>query len=71
MENSTYSAEFMAMRHAIKEVVALQYMLRCLGVNVYTASSVYGDKLGVIQNATIKDSFLKKKHDATASRTLW
>ena len=62
METSTYSAEFMAMRHAVEEVVALRYMLRCLGVNVYTASAVYGDNVGVIKNATIKDSLLKKKH---------
>ena len=39
-------------------------MLRCLGVNVDTDSAVYGDNLGVIQNATIKDSLLKKKHVA-------
>ena len=35
-----------------------------MGVNVDTASAVYGDNLGVIQNATIKDSLLKKKHVA-------
>ena len=29
-----------------------------------SASHVYGDNLGVIQNATIKDSLLKKKHVA-------
>ena len=43
VETSTNSAEFMAMRHAVEEVVALQYMLRCLSVNVDTASAVYGD----------------------------
>ena len=63
-ENSTYYAEFMVIRHAVEEVVALWYMLRCLGVNVDTASAVYGDNLGVIQNATIKDSLLKKKQVA-------
>ena len=54
----------MAMRHAVEEVGDLRYMLRCLGVNVDTPSSMYGDNLGVIQNAIIKDSFLKKKHVA-------
>ena len=43
VENSTYSAECMEMRHAVEEVVAIQYMLRCMGVNVDTASAVYGD----------------------------
>ena len=37
-------------------------MLRCLSINVDTASALYRDNLGVIQNATIKDSLLKKKH---------
>ena len=64
VETSTYYADFMAMRHAVEEFVSLRYMLRCLGVNVDTASAVYGDNLGVIQNATIKDSLLKKKHVA-------
>ena len=64
VETSTYSVEFMEMRHAVEEFVALHYMLRCLGVNVDVASAVYGDNLGVIQNATIKDSLLKKKHVA-------
>ena len=52
------------MLHAVEELAVLQYMLRCLGVNVDTASAVYGDNLGVIQNATINDSLLKKKHVA-------
>ena len=64
VENSTYSAEFMSMSHVVGEVVSLQYMLRCLGINVDTASAVYGDNLSVIQNATIKDNLLKKKHVA-------
>ena len=37
-------------------------MLRCLGVNVDTASAVYGYNLGVIHNTTIKDTLLKKNH---------
>jgi hypothetical protein len=39
-------------------------MLRCLGVKVERSSYVFGDNLGVIQNTTIKDSLLKKKHVA-------
>ena len=37
-------------------------MLRCFGVNVDTTSAVYGDNLGVFQNATIKDCLLNKNH---------
>jgi hypothetical protein len=39
-------------------------MLRCSGVKVDHASYLFGDNLGVVQNATIKDSLLKKKHVA-------
>ena len=52
----------MTMHHAVEEVVALRYMLRCLGINVNTASAVYGDNLVVIQNANIKDSLLKNNY---------
>ena len=52
------------MRHAVEEVVALRYMMRCLGVNVDTASAVYGDNLCIIQNVNIKDILLKKNHVA-------
>ena len=47
-----------------EEVGSIRYMLRCLGVHVDVPSKVFGDNLGVIQNATIKDSLLKKKHIA-------
>eukprot|EP00957_Ditylum_brightwellii_P150447 11455659-Ditylum_brightwellii.AAC.1 len=32
LETSTYSAEFMAMKTVVKEVMAVCYMLCCLGV---------------------------------------
>ena len=35
-----------------------------MGVKVEHASYVFGDNLGVIQNVTIKESLLKKKHVA-------
>ena len=63
---STYGAEFCAMRTAVEEVQAVRYMLRCLGVKVKHASLICGDNKGVIQNCTIQDSLLKKKHVAIA-----
>ena len=50
----------------MEETIALRYMLRCLGVKVETPSCLMGDNLGVIQNATIKESLLKKKHVAVS-----
>jgi hypothetical protein len=52
------------MRTAVEEVVAMRYMLRCFRVKVKHASFLFGDNLGMVQNATIKDSLLKKKHVA-------
>ena len=39
-------------------------MLRCLGVYVEHTTRIYGDNAGVILNATIPSSLLKKKHVA-------
>ena len=61
---STYSAEFMALRQGTEECVNMRYMLRCLGVPVKKACNLFGDNLGVIQNATNIDVDVKKKHVA-------
>jgi hypothetical protein len=57
IETSTYGAEFCAMKNGVEELIALRYMLRCL---------LCGDNQGVVQNATIAESLLKKKHVAIA-----
>ena len=54
----------MAMSTAVEETMAIRYMLRALGVKVESTTMMHGDNLGVVQNATIKDSLLKKKHVA-------
>ena len=66
IETSTYGAEFVAMKTAVEETISIRYMLRCLGVKVETPTYILGDNKGVIQNATIEDSLLKKKHVAIA-----
>ena len=66
IETSTYGAEFCAMRTAVEEIQSVRYMMRCLGVKVSRASLVCGDNLGVIQNCTLSESLLKKKHVAIA-----
>ena len=45
-------------------------MMRCLGVKVEHSSILCGDNLGVVQNATMKDSLLKKKHVAISYHKL-
>jgi hypothetical protein len=64
IETSTYGAEFCAMKTAVEEIISIRYMLRSLGVRVEHATYLFGDNLGVVQNATIKESLLKKKHVA-------
>jgi hypothetical protein len=52
------------MRLASEEAHAIRYMLRSLGIKVTKPCRLYGDNLGVIQNATIPEGTLKKKHVA-------
>ena len=61
---STYGAEFSAMRLATEEAHIIRYMLRSLGIKVEKPYYMYGDNLGVIQNATTPEGVLKKKHVA-------
>jgi len=62
--SSTYCAEFIAMRTAVEEAISIRYMLRSLGIPVEEPTNLIGDNLGVIQNASIPDLDLKKKHVA-------
>ena len=62
IEKSTYGAKFCAIKTGVEETIAIRYMMKCLGVNVETASLICGDNMGVIQNSTIKSILLKKKH---------
>jgi hypothetical protein len=53
------------MKTVVEEVISVRYMLQCLvGVKVASASLICGDTMGVVHDATIKDSLLKKKHGA-------
>ena len=54
------------MKTAAEEAHALRYMMRCLGVKVEHATPILGDNKAVIQNSTLPDSLLKKKHVAIA-----
>jgi hypothetical protein len=63
---STYSAEFCAMRTATEEAIAIRYKLRSLGIPVDKPTQMFGDNLGVIQNASMPEANLVKKHVAIA-----
>ena len=61
---STYVAEFVALRQATEEAIALRYSLRCLGIPVTKPTNIFADNFGVIQSANIPHSDLNKKHVA-------
>jgi hypothetical protein len=61
---STYSAEFCAMRLATEEAIAIRYMLRSLGIQLDGPTKLFGDNMGVIQNASMPEATLQKKHTA-------
>ena len=63
---SAYGAELYAMRTALKKVQVFRYILCCLGVKVNYTSLIWGDDNGVIQNSSLPESLLKKKHVAIA-----
>lgn len=64
VESSTYSAEFNSARAATELVIGLRLLLRSLGIPQDKPSLLLGDNLGVVQNATLFTSALKKKHNA-------
>eukprot|EP00957_Ditylum_brightwellii_P189598 14432122-Ditylum_brightwellii.AAC.1 len=64
VETSTYGAKFMAMKTTAEEVMAVRYMLRCLGVKVSKPTCILDDNRSVIIDSTVTSSLLKKKHVA-------
>ena len=64
VETSTFGSEFIALRIATELIEGLRYKLRMLGIPLDGPANVFGDNQSVINNATIPESPLKKKHVA-------
>lgn len=62
--SSTYEAEFMAMRTATQEAKVIRNLLRSFGIPLDGPTLLFGDSLGVIQQASFVDADLSKKHVA-------
>ena len=62
--SSTFSRAFMALRTGCEYILGLRFLLRSLGVAVTEPTRVLGDNRGVVDNATVFTSCLKKKHNA-------
>eukprot|EP00957_Ditylum_brightwellii_P106383 8116007-Ditylum_brightwellii.AAC.1 len=64
IETSTYGVEFMALKTAVREVMALCYMLHYLGVKITKPTNILSDNQSVIINSTVLSSLLKKNYVA-------
>ena len=62
--SSTYEAEFMAMRTATQEEKVIRNVLRSFGIPLDGPTLLFGDNLGVVQQASFVDADLTKKHVA-------
>ena len=70
VETSTFGSEFVAMRIAKEQVVALRYKLRMFGVPIDGPANVLCDNQGVVKNTSIPASTLNKKHVSIAYHTV-
>ena len=66
VQTSTFGAEFIALKAAVEEAIAIRYYLRSMGVHVTKPTVIYGDNLSAIKNTTDPGSPLKKKYLALA-----
>jgi len=63
VESSTFGSEFVAMRIATDLIVSLRYKLRMFGIPIVGPANVLCDNQGVVNNATMPESTLTKKHN--------
>jgi len=63
VESSTFGSKFLAMRIATDLIISLHYKLRIFGVPLTGPANVFCDNQGVVNNMTIPESVLSKKHN--------
>ena len=64
VESSTFGSEFVALRVARDLIVSLRYKLRMFGVPLDGPTDVMCDNKGVVNNTSLPQSTLGKKHNA-------
>ena len=64
MESSTFESELVALRIAREFIVALRYKLRIFGVPLDGPTDVICDNQGVVENTSLPQLTLGKKHNA-------
>ena len=63
-ESSTYGSELVAMRIAKDMVSALRIKLKCFGIPISGPTNVFCNNNAVVQNTSVPESTLSKKHNA-------
>jgi hypothetical protein len=66
VESSTFGSEFVAMKIAVEQILALRLKLRWMGVLIEGPANVYCDNLTVVKSATQPEVTLSKKHNGIA-----
>jgi len=62
VETATYSAEFVAARIAVDQIIELRNALRYLGVPIVNVTRMFGDNESVVTSSTKPHSLLSKRH---------
>ena len=63
---STYSAEFVALRHAVEEAQAARFLLQSIGVPIDGPVNIYSDNESVLKSAMTPGNKLKRRHISIA-----
>jgi hypothetical protein len=66
VESSTFGSEFVSLKIAMELNTALRYKLRMMGVPIDGPTNMFSDNKGVVQNVSIPESVLNKRHNAIA-----
>ncbi len=63
MESLTFGSKFVAMWIATDLIISLRYKLQIFGIPLVGPASVFCDNQGVVNNTTMPESILSKKHN--------
>ena len=64
VETSTFGSEYVALRIATEQIIALRYKLSMMGIKVEDPANVFCDNEAVAKNSATPESVLTKKHNA-------
>ena len=69
VESSTFSSEFIALKTAVEQLMALRYKLRMFGIPIEGPARVFCDNEAVYKNSSDPASTLRRRHQSIAYHT--